>query len=177
MLRITIPENDLYDESTGTFISIHERTIQLEHSLLSISKWEAKWHIPYYDLKPKTFQQSLDYIRCMTLTQNVPSETYLGLTAELIEKIRAYQEDSMTATTISENPNKPKSRAKIITSEQIYSWMFANQIPLECEKWHINRLLMLIRVCNINNTPQKKMSKKDALAHTRAVNAARRKRK
>lgn len=174
MHEIIIPEDELYDESSGTFITIRKQTIRLEHSLLSVSKWESKWHIPFFDVKPKTQQQLLDYIRCMTLTQNVPPEAYLGITREISSEVLAYCDDPMTATKIKDDPSKSKSR-KIITSEQIYYWMFKYNIPIECEKWHINRLLTLIRVCNIEESPKKKMSANDTKAQYRALNRARRK--
>lgn len=172
MLRITIPSVEYFDEATGTFVTMKEQTLQLEHSLVSLSKWESKWRRAFLDKGPKNQEETLDYIRCMTVTQNVDPIIYNSITPELLVQIRSYVEDPMTATTISKKNERPNR--DITTSEIIYYWMISLDIPIECEKWHLNRLLMLIKVCNIKNGPQKKMSKKDLLAQTQALNAARR---
>lgn len=173
MLTITIPANEVYNERTNEFIQVPGKTIQLEHSLISISKWESKWKIPFLDGKPKTHAQSIDYYRCMTITQNVDPMVYLGLTPELEKKINDYINDNRTATTFRKQGGKSRSR-EIITSELIYYWMVALEIPFECERWHLSRLLTLIEVTNIKNQPSKKMSKKDTMSQNRALNAARR---
>ena len=173
MLHITVPKTEFFDENTSTFIDIKETNLCLEHSLASISKWEAKWHIPFLDdKKEKTAEQTLDYIKCMTLTQNVNPFVYLALTEQNMKEISAYIDDSQTATWFAEDKHKTGRNRQIITSEVIYSWMVAHQIPVEFQKWHINRLLTLIRVCNENNNP-KKMSKRDVYAQNRALNAQR----
>jgi len=129
---------------------------------------------PFLDNKtPKTIAETMDYIRCMTITQNVDPEVYNFLTAENIKSINDYIDAPMTATTFSQQ-NTSRSR-EIVTSELIYYWMIALNVPMKCEKWHLNRLLTLIRVCNIKNTPPKKMSKKDIMSRNAALNAARRK--
>lgn len=174
MLQITIPENHLWDESKEEFIDTKEQTIQLEHSLISISKWESKWHVPFFNNKGMTEEQTLDYIKCMTITQNVKPETYLGLTQDNINKIREYIDDPMTATTIKEPPGSPKSN-KIITNEVIYSWMISFGIPPEYRKWHINRLMTLIKVCSAENQPNKKMGRNDTIKQYADLNAQRRK--
>lgn len=183
MLTIIIKPTEYYNETDNKFVKASNGyTLSLEHSLVSISKWESKWHIAFLGTKEKTSEQLLDYIKCMTLTQNVPDEAYNRLTAENIKQINAYIADSRTATIINEKQNATGSRAisknnNTVTSELIYYWMVANQIPMECQKWHLNRLLTLIRICNIKNNPDKgkKMSKKDMLSRNRALNAARRK--
>lgn len=172
MLQITIPKTDLFNEETQEFIEIKEQTLSLEHSLVSVSKWEAKWKKPFLGNDTKTQLEMMDYIRCMTITQNVDPKIYYGLSNENMLAVKAYIEDSMTATTF-KNRNGPKSR-EIITAEIIYYWMIELGIPFECQKWHLNRLLTLINVCSIKNTPAKKMSRKDALAQQSQLNAARR---
>ena len=173
MLKIIIPAREIFNEKTQEFDLSKEYTIQLEHSLVSVSKWEARWNKPFLDKKPKTAEETIDYIVCMTITQNIPIEAYNNLTQDNIEKINKYIEAPMTATTFSNN--KGKNSSEIVTSELIYYWMIALNIPMECQRWHLNRLLTLIRVCNVKNQPPKKMSKRDILSRNAALNAARRK--
>ena len=173
MLEITIPGAEQYDESTGEFIYTKEHTLQLEHSLVSISKWESKWCTPFFSKQDKTFEQTLDYIKCMTITQNVKPEVYRSLTRENIEEINAYIAAPMTATTFTEDKFSKPSR-EIITSEIIYYWMAKLQIPEKSEKWHINRLMTLIRVFNIKDQPPKKMGRREIMSRNAALNAARR---
>lgn len=171
-LTITIPEQ--YDEIKEEFIPAKQRDLQLEHSLVSLSKWESKWHKPFLTKQEKTIEETLDYIKCMTLTQNVKPEVYSRLTSENINAINKYIEDSMTATTFSDDQKGKMSREQV-TSELIYYWMIALNIPVEFQKWHLNRLLTLIRVCNVKNQPPKKMNKRDVMSRNAALNAARRK--
>lgn len=174
MLWITIPEQQLWNEKEEQFFIIPEKTIKLEHSLVSLAKWESKWKKPFLDdKKDKTKEELIDYIRCMTLTQNVDPIVYYGLTEDNLVAIKSYIDDPMTATWFSEEKNK-KFERKIITAEIIYYWMVAAQIPFECEKWHLNRLITLIRVCGEKNKPAKKMSSRDILSRNAKLNAARR---
>lgn len=174
MLQITIPTmNDLWDERNQQFLSIKETTIQLEHSLLSISKWESKWNKSFINTKDKTEEELIDYIKCMTITKNVDPNIYVCLTAENIQEIVNYINAPMTATTIRDTG---KSNHEIVTSELIYYWMISLNIPVEFEKWHLNRLITLIRVCSIKNQPAKKMSRGEIMQRNAALNAARKKR-
>lgn len=173
MLQITVPKGEQYDEFNEEFIFVKEQTLQLEHSLVSLSKWESKWCKPFLGLKEKTTEEIIDYIKCMTLTKNVDDNVYKFLTQKNIEDINAYIEAPMTATTFS-NSKQSKANGEIITAELIYYWMIALNIPFECQKWHINRLLTLIQVCNIKNQPVKKMSRGDILRRNAAINAVRR---
>ena len=173
MLQITIPAIEEWDEINETFISTKAQTLQLEHSLVSLAKWEAKWHVPFMSDKEKSIDQLRDYVRCMTLTQHVNPEVYRYLTAENFKEINAYIEDPHTATWFSDNL-KGKAR-RVVTAELIYYWMVALQIPFECQKWHLNRLITLIRVCNEEQQPKKKMSKSAIMRQNAALNAARRK--
>ena len=173
MLTITIPGIELFNEETKEFISHKTRTLSLEHSLVSISKWESKWKKPFLSKEKKTEEESRDYIRCMTLTQNVKPETYKLLTSEIFEAVSEYIDDTMTATTINDN-SKETSNA-IITAEIIYYWMSAMQIPVEFQKWHLNKLLTLINVTNIKNQPPKKRSKAEIISRNRKLNEERRK--
>lgn len=175
MLRITIPGTDFYDERTEEFINTEPTTITLEHSLLSLSKWESKWRKPFLGSDNKTIAECIDYVRCMTLETDVNPLVYQNLSDSIFKQINDYIEAPMTATTIRETFGRKGSR-QIITNELIYYWMTALSIPFECEKWHLNRLLMLVRVCNEKNAPQKKMSKRDIFSQNRALNAARKSR-
>lgn len=179
MLQITIPAVkpiELYDEATEMFVmtkGVKEQTLQLEHSLISLSKWESKWCKAFLTNQEKTQEETIDYIRCMTLTSNVDPEAYKYLTEDNMRQIKAYIEAPMTATTFP-NDKGGKSGREVVTAELIYYWMIALQIPFECQKWHINRLLTLIKVCNIKNTPPKKRSKREIMSQNAALNAARR---
>lgn len=174
MLTITIPGAEMYDESRNEFITTKAQTLQLEHSLVSISKWESKWKKPFLSKDKKTHEETLDYIRCMTLTQNVDPKVFLIIPNNIIQKITEYIDSPMTATWFNEKDEKKKS-SEIVTSEIIYYWMISNNIPFECQKWHLNRLLTLIRVCNIkNNKNAKKMSQKEIMNSNRELNKARR---
>ena len=172
MLQITIPAVELFNSKTDEFITIKEQKITLEHSLVSLSKWESKWKKPFISDKEKTTEEIIDYVRCMCLTQNVDSRVFNNLSEENVKAIKAYIEDPMTATTL---PKETKKGRDVITSELIYYCMIACNIPIEFQKWHLNRLMTLIRVCEIKNTPPKKMSRKELLARNKALNDARRK--
>ena len=174
MLRVTIPATELWDESKEEFISTKEQTLQLEHSLVSLSKWESKWHKPFLSKDTKTEEETLDYIKCMTITQNVDPDVYNHIPNSVREEIKEYINDKMTATWFAEDKNS-KSSSEQTTSELVYYWMITQNIPFECEKWHLNRLLTLIKVCNIKNQPPKKMSNKALMSRNAALNAARRK--
>lgn len=175
MLTIVVPRNDdIWDESKQMFITNPGATLQLEHSLVSLSKWESKWHKPFLSKAKKSYEEIVDYIKCMTVTKNVDPEVYNHITSENMKQIDEYIEDPMTATTFSDDVSGKRNR-EIITSEIIYYWMITLGIPFECRKWHLNRLLALIRVCNINNSPKKKMSASSIMARNAELNAARRK--
>lgn len=175
MLTIKVPPSEYFDEESGTFFTAKETVLQLEHSLISLAKWESKWKKPFLGKERKTPEQMLDYVRCMTLTQNVNPWVYGGLTTENFERINRYIDDPMTATWFREDRNRRPGR-EVITAEIIYYWMIALNIPSEYQKWHLNRLLTLIRVCNEKNAPQRKMSRREVLAWQRAQNEARKRR-
>lgn len=175
MLEITIPGTEEWDEDKEEFITTKETTLRLEHSLVSLSKWESRWGKPFLDSEDKTIEETLDYIRCMTLTQNVDPNVYYGLTSENVKQVEAYILAPMTATTISRRNNKTFGPKETITSELIYYWMIALNIPFECQKWHLNRLITLIEVCNIKNSPPKKLSRNELLMRNTELNAKRRK--
>lgn len=175
MLQITVPALEGWDESKQEFVNYKAQTLQLEHSLIAISKWESKWHKPFLVKEQKTREETLDYIKCMTITQNVDPEVYNRLTQSNIDEINAYIDNPMTATTFSDEQNGKPSR-EIITSELIDYWMIANNIPVEFRKWHLNRLITLIKICSVKNSPPKKQSKKEIMSRNAALNAERRKR-
>ena len=160
MLKITVPAAEFWDEIHEEFIYKKEQTLQLEHSLVSLSKWESKWCKVFLSKEQKTYEETIDYIRCMTLTQKVDTLVYRCITNSHIDAVNAYIEEPMTASTVKEEKGGPINRQQI-TSELIYYWMTAYHIPFECQKWHLNRLLMLIRICNAENKPPKNRSKRD----------------
>lgn len=179
MLQVTIPKKELWDNEKEEFVYFKGQTIALEHSLVAISKWESKWQKPFLVKDRKTTEELLDYVRCMTITQNVDPLCYAALTNKNVEDIVAYIDSPMTATTFSDKNKKPPRR-RIITSELIYYWMIEAGIPFECQKWHINRLLTLIQVCGAEreilskeNKPQR--SKGSIASDYAAMNAARKK--
>lgn len=174
MLTIKIPGREIFNERTSEFFQIPETTLKLEHSLVSISKWEEKWKIPFLSNESKTPEQTLDYIKLMTITQNVDPIVYAGLTNENMRKINEYIADPMTATWFANvDDKKKKNNRRTVTAELIYYWMIALNIPIEFQKWHFNKLMTLIQVCNEEQKPQKEMSKKDLMARNRSINAAR----
>lgn len=190
MLEITIPGEELWDARREEFISTKAVTLRLEYSLVSLSKWESKWHIPFFDDSiKKTPEQMQDFVRCMTVTQGVDPTVYARLTVENLNAIYRYMEDPMTATWFAgegrpgeKNQNgtakrrvrrRPPGTGKVLTSEVLYSRMFQAGVPIECERWHLNRLMTLIRVCQEEQAPPRKMSRKDALRQRRELNAAR----
>lgn len=175
MLKIIVPEWEDWDPVQEKFIRGMKTKLTLEHSLISISDWEAKYHKPFLSEEKKTPEEMLDYIRFMTISnpnKEIKDEVYQHLTLENLKDIEEYIDNPMTATTFNEQ-NQPKAKKEIITSELIYYWMTALNIPFECKKWHLNRLMTLIRIAGIKNAPSKKMGKRDIMAQNRALNSAR----
>ena len=174
MLRITVPSFEGWDEIKQEFVLLEETELELEHSLISVSKWESKWKKSFLSKQEKTYEETIDYIKCMTLTKDVDQEVYSRLTNDNINKINEYISSPMTATFFNED-RVSKSSHEIVTSELIYYWMIALNIPFECQYWHLNRLLTLVRVCNIKNQPPKKRSQREIMSRNAALNAARKK--
>lgn len=174
MLQITVPDTELWDESRLEFINVKGQTLSLEHSLVSVSKWESKWCKAFLAKGEKTIEETIDYIRCMTITQNVNPLIYSCLTVANINAVDEYITAPMTATYFFDNTNRSHGREQI-TSELIYYWMIALNIPFECQKWHLNRLLTLIRVCEIKNRPAKKRSMREIMERNTALNEIRKK--
>lgn len=173
MLQITIPESEIWDENKQEFIYQKELTLQMEHSLLSLSKWESKHQKSFIHTKEKTEEEALDYIRFMTITQNVKPEVYYRLSEENLKQINDYIGNPMTATTFNDK-QQAKGRREIVTAEIIYNWMLSLGIPMDREKWHLNRLITLIRVSSIKNQPTKKPSQANLARDYAALNAQRR---
>lgn len=173
MLFIELPGGEIHDEKTNRLTSFEARTVQMEHSLGSVSKWEALWGIPFLSDAPRTPDQTYSYLECMVINGDLPKDQVRLLPDDTLKTIVDYIGSSQTATTFVENPNKRPSR-EIITSELIYYWMVQLNIPFETDRWHLNRLLTLIRVTNIKNTPAKKQSKTAVLARYNEINAQRR---
>jgi hypothetical protein len=172
MLTITVGAIDVYDESSSQFVVQGGLELQLEHSLVSLSKWESEFEKPFLGKNDKTSEEVLNYVRCMILSPNPPEDFLQRLSKENLEAINAYIDRKMTATWFSDQPGPPGSR-EVITSELVYYWMTVFQIPFECETWHLNRLFTLIRICNIKQAKPKKMSRGEAAARNRELNAQR----
>ena len=174
MMWIDLPARDFFNEANEEFIPFKGAKFKIEHSLVSLAKWESKWKKPFLHTQLNR-EQWIDYVRCMTITQNVDPLAYRVISNSLLNDILNYVNEPQTATTIKDNtPNRPR-RKEIITAEIIYYWMVSYNIPPEYEKWHLSRLLTLIEVCSIkNNADGKKMSKSDILKQNSKLNAARR---
>lgn len=174
MLVITIPKREYFDRNKNEFVYTDEVTLSLEHSLVSVSKWESKWKKPFMDrTKPKTREETIDYIRCMSINKNVNPDVFKKIPNSVISIVQDYIDDPMTATWFSDKDSKRPNR-EIVTSETIYYLMIANGIPFECQKWHLNRLLTLIHFCQLKSAPKKTMSKQEEAATRRMLNAQRR---
>src|SRR4051812_22620176 len=172
MLTITVGGTDIYNEETQSFSSQGGVELQLEHSLISLSKWESEFEKPFLGKSEKTGDDVLAYIRCMLLTKNPPEDFLQNLSKENLETIHKYIDRKMSATWFSEQPGAPRS-SEVITSELIYYWMTVFTIPFECENWHLNRLFTLIRICNLKQAKPKKMSRAQIAARNRELNAQR----
>jgi len=173
MLRITVLGDELYNEETNEFSTVGDTVLAFEHSLVSLSKWEAKHEKAFLGKGEKTTEEIFDYLKCMTLTPDVPDETFYHLSDENINEINRYIESKQSATTFGSLP-KERGTGETITAELIYYWMIGFNIPFECQYWHLNRLFSLIRVCGIKNSPPKKMSKAQMMAERNRLNQQRR---
>ncbi len=185
MLKVIILPTEHYDEDRNIFFKYPEQpvTLFLEHSLLSISKWEEKWHKPFLTDERLSTEETLDYIKCMivkSIPNQLDSKWLYNLDEKSLKSINDYIKDPMTATFFNEQANKNPKNKRIITNELIYYWMVSYQIPFSCEKWHINKLITLIKVCNAENEAASKDNKKNSalskndIAARRALNAQRR---
>jgi hypothetical protein len=172
MLKLLVPGVEYFNEETETFETVGDFELELEHSLISLSKWESKYKKPFLGKGEKTPQEIFGYIESMILTPIYPEDLFLRLNQKLLDNITEYIESTESATTFGRMPDR-RGPGEIITSELIYYWMVAFNIPFECERWHLNRLFALIRICNIKNSKQRKMSRNEIATRNRELNAQR----
>ena len=172
MLQIDVITREEFNDETNEFITETFR-IDLEHSLLSLSKWESVYQKPFVNSKELTTEEMLDYVRMMTLNE-VPDDVFNKLSIQDFTRINEYISSKQTATWFNERQHRPKTSNEIITSELIYYWMFSYNIPIECERWHLNRLLTLIRIFSVKSEKPKKQSRSDIARQNRELNAQRR---
>lgn len=171
MLQITLPVT-LWDEGKQEFVYLPGQTLQMEHSLVSLSKWESKMGKPFLSKDSKTYEESLEYLKCMMLTPDVTDDVYDYLMVHKLAEIDAYINAPMTATILPKNRGG-RGKPETITAELIYYWMIAMQIPDRYDKWHLNKLITLIGVCNVKNSPVKKRSSDEILRDQMALNEER----
>lgn len=177
MFELNIPEKEYYDYENEEFVTLEAVTLELEHSLVSLSKWESKWEKPFLDDHKKTDAESVDYVRCMVTTKNYDPSVLSRLGSDQVEQISKYIDAKMTATWFNESQSKAPGKKEVITAELIYYWMISLTIPFECQHWHLNRLLTLVKVCNLKNQPEKggkKMGRAEMASRNRALNEQRR---
>jgi hypothetical protein len=172
MLKLSVSIPEVFNETNNEFIGGHVVDIELEHSLVSLSKWESFFETPFIASKDKTEEQVLWYVEAMTLTPNVPPEVFQNLSQDNVDAINKYINAKMSATWFSEEEKKKHSR-EVVTAEIIYYWMISLGVPFECQHWHLNKLLTLIRVCNQKNAPEKKLTKQEIAERNRDLNAQR----
>ena len=172
MLVIKVPGIELFDEVLQVFVNAEEFVLELEHSLVSLSKWESKFEKPFLGSEEKTDEEVFAYIEAMILTEEYPSDVLTRLTKENIQQINEYIESKMTATWFNDK-QKPKKSNEVITAELIYYWMISFNIPIEFQHWHLNRLFTLIKIFSVKNAPKEKLSKRDLLARNRELNERR----
>lgn len=176
MLSIKIPAQKVYDENTSTFYEIKETVLHLEHSLIAISKWEAKWQKPFLDHNTqKTVEEITDYIRCMCTDseESIDTNVWKALSRRDVKRIEEYISDKMTASTVNNRNKKPQRKAQVLTSELLYYYMSALGIPFDCESWHFSRLIMLIQIAAAEQQGSQKMPRNEMIAQRNALNKAR----
>lgn len=172
MLTIMVELQEGFDQNTQEFVAAKEYELHLEHSLVSLSKWESQWEKPFLGLDKKSTDETLSYVRCMALNEDVPPEVWTKLSVSNVKEINVYIDSKQTATTFNDVSERKGGR-EIITAEIVYYWMIALTIPFECQHWHLNRLLTLVRVCNLKNAPAKTMGRREAVDMQRRLNAER----
>lgn len=173
MLRIIIEGDEVFNDETQTFDTINDVVFDLEHSLISLSKWESEYQKPFLSPGAKTSEEIFGYLKAMVVTPNLDPDVLYDCSQDNIDKIQKYIDSSQSATTFGVMPDR-RGPGEVITSELIYYWLVSFNIPFECQYWHLNRLFSLIRICNIKSGKPRKMSRNDIAQRNRDLNAQRR---
>lgn len=172
MLKLIIEGDESFNDKTQTFETVNDVVLELEHSLISLSKWESKYQKPFLSTGEKSAEEIFGYIKDMVITPNVDLDVLYKCTQENIDEIQQYIDSSQSATTFGSMPER-RGPGEVITSELIYYWMVSFNIPFDCQYWHLNRLFSLIRICNIKNSKSRKMSRNEIAQRNRDLNAKR----
>lgn len=173
MLRIIIEGDELFDESTNEFSRVGDIVIDLEHSLVSLSKWESMYQKPFLSSEKRSTEEIFGYLKAMMLDADIDSNLVRRFSQKTIDQIQEYIDSSQSATTFGNMPAR-NGPGEVITSELIYYWIVSYNIPFEVERWHLNRLFSLIRICNLKNSKPKRMSRNEIAQRNRELNAQRR---
>lgn len=173
MLTIVIEGEESFNNEEQTFETLNDVVIELEHSLLSVSKWESKFQKPFLAAGKKTSEELFEYLKAMVVTPSIDLDVLYSCSQKNLDTIQEYIDSSQSATTFGVMPER-QGLGEVITSELIYYWIVAFKIPFECQTWHLNRLFALIRICNIKNSKPKPMSRMELAQRNRELNAKRR---
>lgn len=173
MLRLTLPSTDFWDPRKEEYVQIGGYEVDLEYSLFTIARWESKWKKPFITSLPKfTRKDEIEWYKAMCMTEGIPDEAWMVMTPKIRQDIYDYVTDPMSATTINHRgPKTPGGPKTIMTAELVYYYMVTLGVPFECEHWHFNRLMKLVDVCFVKNSPPKKMGKQEAAQMYRELNA------
>lgn len=172
MITIDLGTLEYYDSEKNEFVYEEGGKVRFEYSLKMLYEWEGKWKKAFLKgNKNLTTEEAVDFYIMMALD---PIDKKF-MTGEAMETLSKYVNDPQTATTFADgqNGNTSPSKGKIFTSEELYAMMITSNVPLDFENRNLNRLITILRVISVQNTPPKKMSKNDIYRQNAALNAER----